>query len=77
MNLIDEEREKPIFVQRLRDEWEDSFIKRYIQKDGEIGASLLPEEQKQTNLYKQLFIFRYEQMRLQFISNKAASQEFN
>jgi len=38
MTQIDEEREKPIFSQRLRTEWEDALIKRYVYKEtGDIG----------------------------------------
>ena len=38
--------------------------------NGEIGTALLPDEQKQSNLYKDVFLYRYEQMRLQFEAYK-------
>jgi hypothetical protein len=41
MDQIDVLREKKIFTPRLRNEWLDSLIKRYIKMKGEIGTSLL------------------------------------
>ncbi len=44
MDSIDQAREKHIFIRRLRNEWIDSFIKRYVQKGGELGAQLSKDE---------------------------------
>jgi hypothetical protein len=38
MDSIDSVREKHIFINRLRNEWIDSLIKRYVYKGGEVGA---------------------------------------
>ena len=44
MDQIDAMREKKIFVERIRNEWLDSFVKRYIQMKGEVGTSLIGNE---------------------------------
>ena len=75
MDLIDKDREKPIFIRRLRDEWEDAFIKRYVNRNGEIGAEPLEEEQKQMSLYRDNFSFKYERMQAQFAANKKNNED--
>lgn len=48
MSAVDIDRERPVFGQRLREEWEDAIIKRYIYKEkGDVGAVMTPEEIKQ------------------------------
>jgi hypothetical protein len=44
---------------------------------GEIGTSLLPEEQKNFNAHQGIFYFNYEKMRAKFLKNKANNDEFN
>ena len=70
MDLIDSVREKKIFVPRIRNEWLDALVKRYIQMKGEIGTSLLPEEKKKASIYNDIFYFKYEKMRALFHLNK-------
>jgi hypothetical protein len=57
MDLIDGPREKKIFTSRLRHEWLDSFVKRYIQMKGEVGTALLAKEQQLSNVLTQAFLF--------------------
>jgi hypothetical protein len=64
MDLIDSFREKKIFNQRMRNEWIDSFVKRYIQMKGEEGPKLKPEEYKKANIHKDVFMFLYEKLRV-------------
>lgn len=50
MNHIDLDREThPIFSQRLREEWEDALINRYIQKEAtqDVGPAISEEERRQ------------------------------
>lgn len=44
MDSIDFGWEHPIFVKRIREEWEASLIKRYIKKNGDDGPRLNVEE---------------------------------
>lgn len=76
MAAVDEEREKPVFSQRLREEWEDAIVKRYIFKEqGDMGGNLLTHEEIKQALannngsgYDEMigdgYVGRYEQMRL-------------
>lgn len=76
MDLIDAAREKKIFVPRIRHEWLDALVKRYIQMNGEIGTSLLPNEQKRASIYNDIFYFKYEQMIKLFLLNKKNFKDF-
>ncbi len=40
MSIFDIQREKKIFITRIREEWEDAFIKKYLQRGGDMGPSL-------------------------------------
>ena len=71
MDVIDSTREKKIFTQRLRHEWLDSFVKRYIQMKGEVGTALLAEEYKRVNVITDVYLFTYEKMRATVASKKA------
>lgn len=77
MDQIDEKREKKIFNNRIRNEWVDSLVKRYISMKGDIGTSLLPEEQRNFNALQGIFYFRYEKMRKLFLKNKKNLEHFN
>ena len=76
MTQIDLEREKPIFNQRLKDEWEDAMIKRYIHKEsGDPGSFLTQEEMQEAYqaFFKQNmpeYSLRLDSMRKQFALNQ-------
>ena len=68
-----------MFTQRIRDEWEDALIKRFVHKEqGDVGTILSPEELKQANLAfntHDSYVYRYESMKLQFIANQRLNKE--
>lgn len=64
MDEIDSIREKKIFNQRLRNEWMDAFVKRYIQMQGDVGTALMPNELKGMNVLSDTYLFFYEKLRL-------------
>lgn len=80
MNTIDSDRDRPVFNQRVRDEWEEAIIKRYVYKElGDVGTILTTEEIKAAqggsrSLEKHVTV--REMMEAQFQANHKLHKEF-
>ena len=83
MSQLDLDRERPVFSQRLRDEWEDALIKRYLHKDGgDIGPGLTEDERRQAIMAMagsqgMPHEMKVEQMRKRFTLNQRNAREID
>ena len=83
MSQLDSDRERPVFSQRLRDEWEDALIKRYLHKDGgDIGSGLTEDERRQAiqamaGSQGMPHEMKVEQMRKRFTLNQRNAREID